>query len=243
MNIREHLPLWRQIELAIKEEIVIGELRPGDELAPTASLAVNYGVNIHTVRKALKELHDAGVVSVQNGRRAIVRDSRLDFPISSTTRFTENVTRQGRTPATVLVRSAQLPAPSRARTFLGLNTGEQVILMCTRGEADGVAVSYGRNYLPLSLVGPALALQPKPSSTLEMLASAGIHGLSRIATAITCRMPTEEEATHLRQPRNEPVMVSEYVEQDDQGRRVRYAQTAFSSSRVQLVVGESALFD
>ncbi|MEO1200927.1 MAG: UTRA domain-containing protein [Pseudomonadota bacterium] len=49
-------------------------------------------------------------------------------------------------------------------------------------------------------------------------------------------MPDEREAGHLRQAINRPVLVTEAVNVDTDGRPIQFSRTRFASDRVQLVV-------
>jgi GntR family transcriptional regulator, transcriptional repressor for pyruvate dehydrogenase complex len=52
----------------IRHLIAIGGLRPGDRLPPERELAITLGAARVTVRRALKQLGDAGLVSTRRGR-------------------------------------------------------------------------------------------------------------------------------------------------------------------------------
>ena len=68
-----------------------------------------------------------------------------------------------------------------------------------------------------------------------MLRTHGVADYRRKLTRITARMPSEDEAAMLAQPRNRPVLVAEAVDADLDGVPVRYGYVRFASERVQLV--------
>jgi GntR family transcriptional repressor for pyruvate dehydrogenase complex len=55
-------------------KLVIEELEPGSQLPSEASLAESLGVSRLTVREALKVLSGRGLVELQRGKRAVVRE-------------------------------------------------------------------------------------------------------------------------------------------------------------------------
>ncbi|MEO8884271.1 MAG: GntR family transcriptional regulator, partial [Devosia sp.] len=74
--------LWRQIADAIRLDIVGGKLNEGDKLAGELPLAERFGVNRHTVRRALAVLAEEGVVRAEHGRGTFVNEARrLSYPI------------------------------------------------------------------------------------------------------------------------------------------------------------------
>jgi GntR family transcriptional regulator len=60
-------PLYRQVVRTLKQEIVTG-IHPVDAQLPTESeLQERFGVSRHTIREALRELRDAGLVASRQG--------------------------------------------------------------------------------------------------------------------------------------------------------------------------------
>jgi DNA-binding GntR family transcriptional regulator len=60
-------PLYRQVVQTLKQEIVSG-VHPVDAQLPTESeLQARFGVSRHTIREALRELRDAGLVASRQG--------------------------------------------------------------------------------------------------------------------------------------------------------------------------------
>jgi GntR family transcriptional regulator, transcriptional repressor for pyruvate dehydrogenase complex len=58
----------RQVAMAIKREILQGELKPGDRLPSELELADLFGVSRPTIRAGLQELCAARILAVQRGR-------------------------------------------------------------------------------------------------------------------------------------------------------------------------------
>jgi GntR family phosphonate transport system transcriptional regulator len=55
-------------------------------------------------------------------------------------------------------------------------------------------------------------------------------------TRVTARMPSGREADMLQQPRTRPVLVSESVNVDPDGRLIEFGLTRFNSDWVQIVL-------
>lgn len=60
-------PLYHQIAQAIRWRIGVGDLRPGDRLPTLRTAAEEWGVNLHTVRRAYGALADAGLLDSRPG--------------------------------------------------------------------------------------------------------------------------------------------------------------------------------
>lgn len=66
------LPLYQQIVNGIKTAIARGDLTPGDALPSVRELAQLLTINPNTVARAYRELHQAGVIHVRQGKGARV---------------------------------------------------------------------------------------------------------------------------------------------------------------------------
>ena len=91
--------LWRQIYRAIEEEIAAGSHVAGSRLQTEAQLSHRFGVNRHTVRRALEELSRNGLVRVEQGRGSFVAEDVLDYEVAPRTRFSEWIRRHNKEPS------------------------------------------------------------------------------------------------------------------------------------------------
>lgn len=77
--------LWRQIADTIRLDIIGGKLESGDKLEGELPLAERFGVNRHTVRRAIAVLVEEGVLRAEHGRGTFVAEARrLSYPIDPT---------------------------------------------------------------------------------------------------------------------------------------------------------------
>lgn len=65
--------LWVQVVDWITAQVESGRLKPGERLAPERELADELGVSYMTVRRAMKELRERGVVVSVQGRGTFIR--------------------------------------------------------------------------------------------------------------------------------------------------------------------------
>ena len=66
--------LYEQIVQQIKESIVNGSLKPGDQLPAERELAQRFGVSRTAVREAVKALREKGLVEAYSGRGTFITD-------------------------------------------------------------------------------------------------------------------------------------------------------------------------
>ncbi len=63
-------PIYLQLVRQIKEQILVGELRPGDELPSVRDLGDSLGISLHTARSAYQTLAEEGLLRVRLGKNA-----------------------------------------------------------------------------------------------------------------------------------------------------------------------------
>ncbi len=67
INAADPMPLYAQLERAIRFAIATGRLRVGDQLPTVRQLAVELRINANTVAKVYAELERAGVLETRRG--------------------------------------------------------------------------------------------------------------------------------------------------------------------------------
>jgi GntR family transcriptional repressor for pyruvate dehydrogenase complex len=71
-----HKPISETVFSELRNEILSGDLQPGDKLRSERTLTEAFGVNRHAIREALKRLQQAGLVEVSQGGATRVLDLR-----------------------------------------------------------------------------------------------------------------------------------------------------------------------
>ena len=68
LDFRSGTPIYTQIVEQVKQQVVSGEIKPGDQLPTVRALALELRVNFNTVARAYRLLDEAGIISTQQGR-------------------------------------------------------------------------------------------------------------------------------------------------------------------------------
>jgi GntR family phosphonate transport system transcriptional regulator len=232
--------LWRQIAGALESAIAEGAHAPEERLPSEGSLSTRFGVNRHTIRRALEELELRGLIRTEQGRGSFVASEVLDYPLHGRTRFSETMRAQGREPAGVILRLGPVPAEAVVAEALDIRRNRPVLRAERLGLADGRPVVIGVHHFPLPRFAAAEAALRTDTSITAALAACGVRDYRRARTRITARLPNAEEAHRLQQARGRPVLVSEALNCDPDGRPVDFTLACYAAGRVQVLVeGES----
>lgn len=227
--------LWRQIEHALAQEIADGVFAPGSRLPTEPQLSSRFGVNRHTLRQALLALADRGLIRIEQGRGTFVREDVIDYAVGPRTRFSEIVGRQDRTPGGELISIVEVPADATVAKALGIRKGAPCIRIESKGNADGQILTVGSHFISTERLPGIGDAYRETGSMTKALRKCGISDYSRKTTRVTARMPSADDAAHLKQPANRPVLVAEWLNVDSDGEPVEYGITRFASDRVQIV--------
>lgn len=68
VDFRSPAPIYAQIVEQIQQQVLSGQLKPGDQLPTVRQLAAELRVNFNTVARAYRILDESGLISTQQGR-------------------------------------------------------------------------------------------------------------------------------------------------------------------------------
>ena len=229
-------PVWREIHATLRNEISAGQYRTGDRLPTEKDLSERFGVNRHTVRRALAEMTAEGTIYVRRGSGAYVAEGIIDYPLGARVKFSQNISQLGRVPTHRLLRTEELAAEEGVARHLGLRVGAPVARLDTIGEADGLPINYVEQFLSLERFPGIIEAFRESLSLTKALARYGVVDYRRAWTRILARTPSRAVAAHLRQPDTTPVLRSEGVNLDMAGAPIEYAIGYWAGGRAQFVI-------
>ena len=232
--------LWTSIAATLGTEIRDGHYRPGDRLPTEAELSARFGVNRHTVRRALADLGAGGVVLARRGAGVFVAHRPLDYPLGRRVRFNQNLAAAGQTPDREVLRLETRHADAREAEALALAPGAQVHVYEGISMADRVPVALFRSVFPAAPFPDLPADLRDTRSVTAALARAGIADYIRAQTRLTAKAATATQALHLRLAEGAPILRSVGINVDAAGVPVEYGHTWFAGDRVTLTLAADA---
>ncbi|MFD1475048.1 phosphonate metabolism transcriptional regulator PhnF [Ancylobacter polymorphus] len=228
--------LWKQIAERIEADIVEGRLAAGARLPTENELAERFGVNRHTLRRALAHLTERRLIEATPGRGTFVKEPPIRYPIGPRTRFSEIVSREGRAPGGRLIGSRIEPASAEIAQALGLAPGAEVLRVDMIREADGVPITVASHWYEADRCRDLDLLVAATGSVTRALETLGLGDYRRLETRITARPADEEDCRLLALPAGRTVMILDAINGDAQRRPIQYSRARFCADRVQLVV-------
>lgn len=228
-------PLWQAIATTLRAEIRTGHYRPGDRLPTEAQLSDRFGVNRHTVRRALADLAGAGQVHARRGAGVFVTGRPTDYALGRRVRFSQNLAASGRTGSHRFTRLETRPCDRTEAEALALTPGDPVHVIEGQSLADGQPLALFRSVLPGWLEGFVDHARDRQSITAA-LAACGVADYTRASTRITAKLADATQAAALRLSQGAPILRSVAINVDDRGRPVEFGHSWFAGDRVSLVL-------
>lgn len=225
--------IYSQIARLLREEIA-SYFSPGECLPSENELAERFGVNRHTIRRAIEDLIAAGLLERRHGKGTFVLDGPADYILGSATRFTENIELLGKTPSNRILRKLTIPARGGVARRLQLAEGEPIVWIESLRMADERPICVISHFLP-QRVFPDLLAEYHGGSLHEHLALH--HGLvlRRVESLVSAALPQGDDASLLGMPQSQPVLRVKSVNVSDRdGTPIEYALTRFRADRIQL---------
>jgi len=162
---RSGIPLYHQIEQRLLEQIQSGELEPGKPLPSIQQIAALMGVSQMTVRQAVRELSELGVIYSRQGKGTFISGIKLERDFRQVLSFTEETQARGATPSSKVLSFRIQPPSPEAMEALGLGESEKVFLLRRVRYGDSVPMAIESSCLPVRLC-PGLMETFDPTTSL-----------------------------------------------------------------------------
>lgn len=228
--------LWSAIAATLRAEIAEGAYAPGARLPTEAELSARFGVNRHTLRRALADLAEAGVIVSRRGSGVYVAARPTDYRLGRRVRFHQNVSDSGRTPSRRITRLETRSAQPDEAGALELDPGAIVHVVEGVSLADGMPLAAFRSVFPAARFPGLVTAMAGQSSVTAALQACGLADYTRKDTRLTAKLVDPVLALALQVQPGAPVLRSIAVNVDAAGCPVEYGTTWFAGDRVTLTV-------
>jgi GntR family transcriptional regulator len=202
---------------------------PGDPLPTEAELCARFEVSRMTVRQALQELSNAGLVDRQRGRGTFVGGRPMHRRPGVFLSFTEEMARRGMKATSRLVRAGLDGARPDELADLRLAAGSQVVRIERVRLADAVPIAFE----DAAVVGDhaaVLATDLESGSLHGALERLGVVASSATGT-VTARLATRAETALLDLPARAALLVETRLLFDQHGRPFERTESRYVADR------------
>ncbi|HEY2809650.1 MAG TPA: GntR family transcriptional regulator [Steroidobacteraceae bacterium] len=216
------LPLYQQLQRALRQAIETHVLAPDDALPPERDLAADFNVSRITVRKAIDGLVSDGLLLRRQGSGTFVR-ARVEKNFSKLTSFSEDMRARGRSPRSVWLRkSSGTVTPEEALT-LRSSPGTPVYRFHRIRFADDAPMALEYATILASCLPSIDAVESSLYAALERAGNRPVRALQRLRAVLF----SAEQAELLQARENDAGLLVERLGFLQDGRAMEFTQSYY----------------
>lgn len=233
---RPDTPLFAQIRGILAHDIESGAFEPSNLLPSEKELCERFGVSRITVRKAVSELADMGLVRKRQGLGTFATPRRYQSSLISLGGFTDGLSVSRGTPRRKILEKSEITADTRIAEQLGIEPGAPVLHLVRLLSDDTLPLTIDVTHYPLDHYpgfGDRIDTQ---SSTYQILREDYGVQFAEARRLLSVVYADEFQSEHLQCHPAEPLILIWKVIIDTGGRPVHTSRLYTVPDRVQLSV-------
>lgn len=209
------VPLYFQLSQELERAIREGEVKPGEHIDTEVELANRLGLSRPTVRQAVQDLVNKGLLVRRRGVGTQVVHSQMRRSVELTSLF-DDLSVANRKPSTTVLSLSVKPADGNLAAELRIAEGENVLQIRRLRLMDGEPLAIMRNWIPATLLTTSKD-ELEDTGLYEVMRRQGLNvrvAHQRIGAAVA----GASDARLLGVKPGAPLLVMERVAFDDTGR-------------------------
>lgn len=162
-------PLWHQAEQALRALIADGTWPDGTQLPNEGKLSEMLGVSRITIRHALRNIEEAGLLRREHGRGTFVRTSTVTAGVRGLTSFTQEMADRGLVVGSRVLEMVEIAATPDIATALEIADGSAVYKIRRLRAGNNQPIGVQTAYLPAARMPGFLEIEEPLLSLYEVL--------------------------------------------------------------------------
>jgi len=228
-------PLYQQLQRALREAIENRVIAPDDALPPERDLAEMLKVSRITVRKAIDELVEEGLLIRKQGSGTFV-SNRVEKNFAKLTSFSEDMRARGREPRSVWLNRAQGTVTPEESLTLRSSPGTPVFRFHRIRYADDAPMALEYATVLADCLPSLEAVQSSLYEALEKTGNRPVRALQRLRAVLL----SADQAKLLKAQERDPGLLVARAGYLKDGRAVEYSQSWYRGDIYDFVAELSA---
>jgi len=218
------VPLYFQVSTRLEDAIRSGRIPAGARLENEIAIGQRLGLSRPTIRRAIQELVDKGILVRRRGIGTQVVQGTVTRQVELTSLYEDLQTAHHEPGTRVLVHEI-VPAAGDVAESLGVRPGADVVYVRRQRSTDGVPIAVLENYLPIEFADIAT----------DQLAHSGLYQILR-ARGVTIRVAKQkigarraqgDESELLGIDKAGPVLTMDRIAFDNAGRAIEFGHHCY----------------
>lgn len=229
-------PLYKQLKQVLVDAIDRKEIAAGQQIPSESSLAQKYAISRITVRNAIRELVDEGILVRRQGKGTYVSGAMLERNFEEIDGYSQSMMRQGYKPGRIIIRKEQIfDNLNNIKELLGIDYDRPVIhirrLLLANDEPMLVEDAYYSEKFKFLLT--------------EDLANVSTYVLfrkllnivpSKAIRTISLGLADQEIADYMKIKKNEPLLSVHELVYDQHGNPVHFSNSLAISQKTKIQI-------
>ena len=231
LNKNSPIPLYYQLAELIKEQIRLGDLKPGDQLPSERALSEQHGISRMTARQAVIYLTREGALIARHGFGTFVAEPKLTHDALHLLGFTEEIMHRGGKVVSRVLDQAVVSPPQRVVAELQLQDGQPVIKIVRLRLSDEIPLLLETTFIPATLC-PALEHEDMATQSLYAVLEqrCGLR-LKRARQTLESTVTNDYESQLFGVAPSTAMILLEGVTYDEQERPAEYFKALYRGDR------------
>ncbi|QFG01230.1 GntR family transcriptional regulator [Psychrobacillus glaciei] len=146
-----HVPIYVQIQELLKQRILLGEYKVGENISSERELSEQLGVSRMTVRQSITNLVNTNLLYREKGRGTFVANPKREQSLHGLTSFTEDMKARGMKPSNKLIQFEKMIPSFDIAKDLQLEKREEVFYVVRIRYADEKPMAIERTFIPVKI--------------------------------------------------------------------------------------------
>jgi GntR family transcriptional regulator len=230
-----HKPLYSQIQEYLAEMITSGEIPPDTRLPSERELSRQLDISRMTVRRAITELVNEGLLHRKHGAGTFVARRKVSYDARDLISYAHAMHAHGLKVSTQLLEFSQVPASRRLAKRLHVSIGDELYLVARLRLANRQPIILERSFFPCDRCPSLEEYDLEKTLVYDLLTGRYGVRVRRVAQTIEAIEAADTTAKQLRVEEGDPLlMVTRILYRVDDGEPVMFSQDFLRSDSVRI---------
>lgn len=233
----EKIPMYIQLRELIRKRIQDGTYKYGETIPSERELASQYGLNRMTVRNAISELVEEGVLTRSQGKGTFVSGQQIVGDIHKIQGFGRMLLEKGVTPKSKVIYSEIREAGFKYASIFNISESDKILNILRIRLGNDEPISLEDTIVPLEIVPNIEEIDFEVVSLYEWLKVNGIKLKLSYETLHLVKV-RNDEAKLLHLENDSTVFLIEVKTTDDTGKVVEFTRSYTNPQKCNFISGE-----
>lgn len=234
INKNSPVPIYHQLEEAIKQQIENGHLKEEELIPSEREFAERFQISRMTVRQAINNLVADGYLNRKKGRGTFVSKKKVEQELQGMTSFTEDMLSRGMNPSSKLLSFKIIGADKKTALDLKIAENEPIYKIKRIRLADGAPMALETAYIPVNLI-PGLSEENSNLSLYQYIEEHLALTISEATQEIEAAIADIEIAEPLGIDEGEPILFIVRIAYLQDGTPFELVKSSFRGDRYRFI--------